>query len=485
MSNTTNYYLWRPRCHPRASLYVIFVGVLFFCIVTLLSYVQIHFILQYSYYTFDQSFRHYAIVEESSSHHPPPHGGIVVKHESPAVVTIPEKLLAETQKHQLPAIPALVAPETNQNGTKLLMMAPEKQTKSLLNKTEMPFVVDGWPAAKSRIATDYIDYEKDSARLVPIESRLDPPEGDVESRLPRVLIAVQSAPGNTKQRQEVRQTWGTSCSLNQSDWCSMAFVIGDPQDPDEESLIEEEHAKHGDILQESFLDSYNNLTLKSIHILKHFVIRSANDETNFLLKTDDDSYVHTKGLYDLVQQRLAASQNKTDNLIGFLQLGQKRHHYLPTVHKPSKTTLKIKLWRRWLVPSYMYPKKFFPQFLSGSGYLISRNAASCLLEKSKVIPIIHLEDVYITGLCAARCHFRREHHRGFKARKLPEDYHVKTNDVVLHYMTGRMAELHKQTPVVEKLIHKKKNHKSKAKAKKQSVKASSTLLPAPPPPVPV
>ena len=39
---------------------------------------------------------------------------------------------------------------------------------------------------------------------------------------------------------------------------------------------------------------------------------------------------------------------------------------------------------------------------------------------SQKIAIIHLEDVYITGLCAASCHIRREHHKGFKARRDPE-----------------------------------------------------------------
>ena len=33
----------------------------------------------------------------------------------------------------------------------------------------------------------------------------------------------------------------------------------------------------------------------------------------------------------------------------------------------------------------------------------------------QIIPIVHLEDVYITGLCASSCHLRCEHDKGFKA----------------------------------------------------------------------
>jgi len=39
-------------------------------------------------------------------------------------------------------------------------------------------------------------------------------------------------------------------------------------------------------------------------------------------------------------------------------------------------------------------------------------------QPKKTVPIVHLEDVYITGLCAASCHLRREHNKGFKARKM-------------------------------------------------------------------
>jgi hypothetical protein len=34
------------------------------------------------------------------------------------------------------------------------------------------------------------------------------------------------------------------------------------------------------------------------------------------------------------------------------------------------------------------------------------------------IPLIHLEDVYLTGLCAEACKISRKHHSGFKPRGL-------------------------------------------------------------------
>ena len=41
-------------------------------------------------------------------------------------------------------------------------------------------------------------------------------------------------------------------------------------------------------------------------------------------------------------------------------------------------------FQKWIMPRYMYDKEFYPPFLGGAGYLVSRNVAQCLLRKSKV-----------------------------------------------------------------------------------------------------
>merc|ERR1711944_11110 len=98
-----------------------------------------------------------------------------------------------------------------------------------------------------------------------------------------------------------------------------------------------------EIFYNSFLDSYNNLTIKSIHILKYFVSISDTLGNKYLLKTDDDSFVHLEALWDLAKSRL---EKKSNNLMGYLQLGLKKHHYLPLAHKPTKSNLNGK-WLKW------------------------------------------------------------------------------------------------------------------------------------------
>jgi len=72
-------------------------------------------------------------------------------------------------------------------------------------------------------------------------------------------------------------------------WCSVVFIVGQTS-PAIDSRVQNESRNFGDILQEPFQDSYNNLTLKTIFLLKHFV--RDRPRLNFLLKVDDNCYVN-------------------------------------------------------------------------------------------------------------------------------------------------------------------------------------------------
>lgn len=51
------------------------------------------------------------------------------------------------------------------------------------------------------------------------------------------------------------------------------------------------------------------------------------------------------------------------------------------------------------MPHYMYDKKIYPNYLAGSGYVMSIDTAIKLYNVSMKIPLLYLEDVYLTGLC--------------------------------------------------------------------------------------
>jgi len=477
----------------RASLYCTFLGIVIFCIFTISSYVQIHLLLHFrNFSTIHTGPRGEGDVEVLAY----VNSNLIVVHQDPSgskpssssnnldqlpLVKVPSAIqsnisstsrtkVPHTQNHSetqkinsdsvtVKSVAVIKNPKSDIQANNEMRNDENKETKTKINnaktETKKPstkketvlqnFTVEGWPENKSRNAEDYVNYDQPTATLIPQKPFSSASSDDISN--PQVLVVVQSAPKNKLLREEVRRTWGHACVTTHSSWCSLVFILGELANQDRDPLqseLEQEYNQYGDILQDAFLDSYNNLTIKSIHILKYFVSISDQIGNKYLLKTDDDSFIHLEALWDLAKARL---EKKSNHLIGYLQLGLKKHHYLPLAHKPTTGNLKKTTWLKWLIPTYMYNKKFFPQFLSGSGYLLTRQASECLLQKSKTIPIVHLEDVYITGLCAASCHLRREHNKGFKARKMEKinEYNIQLSDVVIHYATGQMDRFFDQT----------------------------------------
>ena len=58
----------------------------------------------------------------------------------------------------------------------------------------------------------------------------------------------------------------------------------------------------------------------------------------------------------------------------------------------------------------MYNGDFYPNYLSGTAYLLGIDAVRKLFDESLKTPLFHLEDVYITGICASRIKLKRHHH---------------------------------------------------------------------------
>ena len=100
--------------------------------------------------------------------------------------------------------------------------------------------------------------------------------------------------------------------------------------------------------------------------------------TEYVLKTDDDVYVNLPKLYDLVR----ANQKPT------LLMGTLICNAVPIKDPHNK----------WFVPRYMFNEKKYPNYLSGTGYVMGREAAVRLYAAALTTPLFHLEDIYVTGI---------------------------------------------------------------------------------------
>ena len=180
----------------------------------------------------------------------------------------------------------------------------------------------------------------------------------------------------------------------------VVFLLGQLENDTLQESILEESLLHGDIIQEGFRDSYANLTVKSLILLKWFSqncdsssLSPPGRSVEYVMKTDDDMYVNLPRLYELVRA------NKRPNLL----LGSLSCNAVPIKDPHNK----------WFVPQYMFSEKKFPNYLSGTGYLMHRTAVFKLYKEALVTPVFHLEDIYITGILARKASIRPVDNIGF------------------------------------------------------------------------
>ena len=69
----------------------------------------------------------------------------------------------------------------------------------------------------------------------------------------------------------------------------------------------------------------------------------------------------------------------------------------------------------------MYSGRVYPNYLSGTGYVMSVDVAEKLYKAALQTPIFHLEDVYITGICAKKARVRPHNNSLFTYQKLNYD----------------------------------------------------------------
>lgn len=113
------------------------------------------------------------------------------------------------------------------------------------------------------------------------------------------LIVIHTAPKNFEQRNAIRETWGQD--FKNVPGTETLFFLGNTPNARLRKAIETERQNYSDIVQGNFVDTYDNLTLKSIAMLK---MASENyPNLTFLFKLDDDTNVNVpkllKGLYQM------------------------------------------------------------------------------------------------------------------------------------------------------------------------------------------
>ena len=213
---------------------------------------------------------------------------------------------------------------------------------------------------------------------------------------PVLIIVVCTAVQNVFPRTGVRLTWGSTKILEPYN-STLVFLVGQVKSKLLQEKLEDENRQHHDIVQADFIDSYKNLTLKSIallHWVKTFCARST-----YVLKADDDMYVSIPNLIEALRK-----MTQPKFILGHVFPGSK-----PRQNKHSK----------WYTPLKEFSEKFYPKYVSGTTYAVSTSAVADLYSTSLGVKLFWLEDVYTTGMLARGAGVPRVHNPRFHYKTPP------------------------------------------------------------------
>uniref|UniRef100_A0A1B6CA38 Hexosyltransferase n=2 Tax=Clastoptera arizonana TaxID=38151 RepID=A0A1B6CA38_9HEMI len=211
----------------------------------------------------------------------------------------------------------------------------------------------------------------------------------------KLMVAVTSAPQHKDARMAVRQTWG---HFGQRKDVVIAFVVGLTLKSDIEAGISMESEMYGDIIQGKFVDSYDNLTLKTVSILEW--VDNYCSHARFVLKTDDDMFINMPKLLEFVDSHW----NSKRTIFG--RLAKK---WKPIRNSRSKYYASVD----------QFPPSVFPDFTTGPAYLLTGDTIHELYENALDHTYLKLEDVFTTGIIAQAIHVKRVHVNEFLNKRIP------------------------------------------------------------------
>lgn len=210
----------------------------------------------------------------------------------------------------------------------------------------------------------------------------------------RLLILITSAPTHHEQRLAIRQSWG---HYGQRRDVAIGFILGQTENQAHEDALAAEQYMYNDLVRGHFVDSYNNLTLKTISSLEWVDTYCPN--VSFFLKTDDDMFINIPRLLQFIEKH----HNDKHTIYG--RLAKK---WKPIRNKKSK----------YYVSPQQYFPTIFPHFTTGPAYLITSDVIGDLYRKSLNQTYLKLEDVYTTGIVAQLLNIKRVHVTEFLNRRI-------------------------------------------------------------------
>ncbi|EDV59302.1 UDP-GlcNAc:betaGal beta-1,3-N-acetylglucosaminyltransferase 9 [Drosophila erecta] len=209
----------------------------------------------------------------------------------------------------------------------------------------------------------------------------------------KLLVLISSAMSHDAARMSIRQTWmhyGTRRDVG------MAFVLGRGTNETINKALTQENFIYGDLIRGNFIDSYNNLTLKTISTLEWADVHCS--KAKYILKTDDDMFINVPKLLTFLDKH-------KDKRTIYGRLAKK---WKPIRNKKSK----------YYVSVDQFAAGVFPSFTTGPAYVLTGDIVHELYVRSLKTVYLKLEDVFTTGIVAKSLNVKRVQANEFVNRRI-------------------------------------------------------------------
>lgn len=202
---------------------------------------------------------------------------------------------------------------------------------------------------------------------------------------PYMVIIVPVAPHDMEGRNAIRSTWGNDSMVKDGD-VLVLFLLGLPSGTNFEAQqvrIRQENQQHWDLLQSDFIDSYRNLTIKTMLMLEW--LRDRCPQAYYAAKVDVDMLLNVSALIQMLLSPTQHHENYITGLVWYENIA---------IRDPSS---------KFYIPAEVYPFPVYPPYPLGMCYIMSMDLPAKILDVSRKIKPIFIEDAYI-GLCLEQLH---------------------------------------------------------------------------------
>ncbi|CAF0768894.1 unnamed protein product [Adineta ricciae] len=224
------------------------------------------------------------------------------------------------------------------------------------------------------------------------------------STTPHAIIFVISKSSNFPSRLAIRRTWGDLSRLISIErFAQLRLKLLFLLDIDEARMlsIKLEQAIYNDLIQVRLPEHYTLSTYRDMAIL-HWT-ETYCSQVLLTIKTDDDIFLNTFLLANVLTHIISNATSSSALIYGIRFRHARVVRYVDDLTSESV---------RYITTHDEYPCAYYPDYMSGFGYIITRNARLKLLSAfARHQKLISMSDVYITGILAEYMNIPRQHLR--------------------------------------------------------------------------